>query len=276
MREILNALLDFGAMYIYSVVLIGYVGSEDVLREILNFVEKIKNRVSVYCDPVCGDGGRLYVPNGVPEVYRNLALPLSDIIFPNFYELSLLIPTNNSLNEKVNFEKAIESLHHLGPSTIIVTSLDCVLASRLSGNMAFNEMSMYVYVSVLCDCLHCKQEAKKFVVVGPRLLFNNQSDYFTGTGDALASLVAGFNQLEKSKAHKKNQSFCGTVSVIRSVKNAVLCVVHILKVTCERGVQKFAHLPPELIIGDSLSYVAEASRGMNDVENDDVVQIVTL
>lgn len=39
------------------------------------------------CDPVLGDGGKLYVPAELVPIYQNLVIPFADIVTPNQMEL---------------------------------------------------------------------------------------------------------------------------------------------------------------------------------------------
>lgn len=39
------------------------------------------------CDPVMGDDGKMYVPEECLPIYRDLLIPLADIITPNQFEV---------------------------------------------------------------------------------------------------------------------------------------------------------------------------------------------
>lgn len=41
----------------------------------------------VVCDPVLGDNDTLYLPQEFVPIYRDMIIPLADIILPNKYEL---------------------------------------------------------------------------------------------------------------------------------------------------------------------------------------------
>ena len=52
---------------------------------------KSANPPLVYvCDPVMGDNGKLYVTSDLLPIYRDVILPLADIVTPNQYEAELL------------------------------------------------------------------------------------------------------------------------------------------------------------------------------------------
>ena len=42
------------------------------------------------CDPVLGDGGKLYVPTELVEAYRAEVVPLAAVVTPNQFEAELL------------------------------------------------------------------------------------------------------------------------------------------------------------------------------------------
>ena len=42
------------------------------------------------CDPVLGDGGKLYVPQELVEAYRTEIVPLAGVVTPNQFEAELL------------------------------------------------------------------------------------------------------------------------------------------------------------------------------------------
>jgi pyridoxine kinase len=42
------------------------------------------------CDPVLGDGGKLYVDKSLIEVYRDEVVPLASIVTPNQFEAEIL------------------------------------------------------------------------------------------------------------------------------------------------------------------------------------------
>lgn len=46
-----------------------------------------RNAVFSVCDPVIGDGGEAYVPEELIPIYRDLFVPLADILTPNQTEL---------------------------------------------------------------------------------------------------------------------------------------------------------------------------------------------
>ena len=106
-------------------VLSGYIGSAEIGAAVLDAVKIVKtaNPAARYCcDPVIGDVGRnIFVRPGVPEFFRDHAVPAADIVTPNQFELDHL--TGGESRTMAQAVAAIDKLHKIGPSTIIVTSL---------------------------------------------------------------------------------------------------------------------------------------------------------
>lgn len=102
----------------YSHLLTGYVGTAGFLRAVVGAAQRLgcggggadaddggsaaatvppsspppppPPAVEWYCDPVMGDGGRLYVPQELVSVYRDEVVPLAAVLLPNGFELGLL------------------------------------------------------------------------------------------------------------------------------------------------------------------------------------------
>jgi pyridoxine kinase len=106
-------------------VLSGYMGDPGTGDAIIRAVERVKaaNPAALYCcDPVIGDdGGGVYVRAGIPELIRDRALRLADIVTPNQFELSHL--TGIDASTLAGAIDAVRRLQALGPATVLVTSL---------------------------------------------------------------------------------------------------------------------------------------------------------
>lgn len=123
--ELLEGIAERGALPLCDGVLSGYMGGADIGEAILDAVGKVRaaNPEARYCcDPVIGDVGRgVFVRPGIPEFMRARAIPAADIITPNQFELEYLAErTTATLADAL---KAVEIVHLLGPSVILVTSL---------------------------------------------------------------------------------------------------------------------------------------------------------
>ncbi|MEC5325702.1 pyridoxal kinase PdxY [Aurantimonas sp. A3-2-R12] len=113
-------------------ILTGYFGAEDQIAPTARLVEAVKraNPKAIYiCDPVIGDGGRMYQPQATLAAIRDLLIPLADIATPNRYELEFL-----SGLELTDNAHLIEAASALGPPTVIVTSAFAMLRGGI-GNL---------------------------------------------------------------------------------------------------------------------------------------------
>ncbi|MCP3056749.1 pyridoxal kinase PdxY [Aurantimonas marianensis] len=113
-------------------ILTGYFGAEDQIAPTARLVEAVRraNPQAIYiCDPVIGDGGRLYQPQATLEAIRDRLIPLADIATPNRYELEFLCGLELSDNAHL-----IEAASTLGPPSVIVTSAFAMLRGGI-GNL---------------------------------------------------------------------------------------------------------------------------------------------
>uniref|UniRef100_M3XJF6 Pyridoxal kinase n=1 Tax=Latimeria chalumnae TaxID=7897 RepID=M3XJF6_LATCH len=81
----------------YDYVLTGYMRDRSFLKMVVEIVQELKrqNPKLVYvCDPVLGDKwngeGSMYVPEDLLPVYKEIVVPVADIITPNQFEAELL------------------------------------------------------------------------------------------------------------------------------------------------------------------------------------------
>jgi pyridoxine kinase len=107
-------------------VLSGYVGSVEIGAAILRAVDRVKaaNSDAVYCcDPVIGNRRRgVFVQRGVPEFFRERAIPLAQIVTPNHFELDRLV--GDDTVDMARLASAIGLLHVRGAGAILVTSVE--------------------------------------------------------------------------------------------------------------------------------------------------------
>ncbi|VBB28525.1 unnamed protein product [Acanthocheilonema viteae] len=107
----------------YSHVLTGYCKDSSFLYEVVNIVKDLKQKnpnILFYCDPVLGDNGHYYVPKELMPIYRDVVIPLADVITPNIFELSEL--SGLSINNENECLKAIDLMHKSGVKTVVVSS----------------------------------------------------------------------------------------------------------------------------------------------------------
>lgn len=117
-------------------VLSGYLGSPGVAEVVLQAVAAVKaaNPAAVYCcDPVMGDVGKgMFVSRELPELIRSQVLPAADVLTPNAFELAYLAGSGGDPATAVPADvttpggilAAVDRLRALGPSVVLVTSID--------------------------------------------------------------------------------------------------------------------------------------------------------
>jgi pyridoxine kinase len=122
--ELVTGLQERGVLNRCEAVLSGYLGGADVSSAIIDAVKKVKaeSKGALYCcDPVMGDVGRgFYVKPDIPGIFRKELIPLADIACPNQFELEAL--TGIKIASLKDAVKAVNILHEMGPSVVLVTS----------------------------------------------------------------------------------------------------------------------------------------------------------
>ncbi|MFV3128103.1 pyridoxal kinase PdxY [Niveispirillum sp. KHB5.9] len=123
--DVLNGVEARGALDGLHAVLTGYMGDATLGDVVLSAVARAKqgNRDALYCcDPVMGDVGRgFFVRPGIPEFFRDRAVPQADIITPNQFELEYL--TGHTVTDLASALAATRAARSLGPRWVMVTSL---------------------------------------------------------------------------------------------------------------------------------------------------------
>lgn len=69
-----------------------------------------------------GDNGKMYVPAELLPIYRNVIVPLADVVTPNQFEVELL--TERKITSVAEAWEAVELLHAKGCKTVVVSSSD--------------------------------------------------------------------------------------------------------------------------------------------------------
>jgi pyridoxine kinase len=124
-RDCVRGIEERGALPRCDAVLSGYVGDAGTGEAILDAVARVKaaNPAALWCcDPVIGDVGRgIFVRPGIPEFFRDRALPRADIVTPNQFELEWLTGAPAPTLEAT--KRAAAALQARGPRCVLVTSL---------------------------------------------------------------------------------------------------------------------------------------------------------
>ena len=125
-RDVLKGLWEHNGLTNIDAVLSGYLGTPDIGHVILETVAELKNErpdVIYCCDPVLGDSTRdIYVLKETAEFIKKHAIQAADVVTPNQFELGYL--TGMKIFTLDDVLQACAALHQLGPSIILVTSLN--------------------------------------------------------------------------------------------------------------------------------------------------------
>lgn len=78
-----------------------------------------------------GDNGKMYVPKDILPVYRDIVVPLADILTPNQFEAELI--TGIPMKDLDGALKIIEALHKKGVKTVVLSSTDLVDDNSMIG-----------------------------------------------------------------------------------------------------------------------------------------------
>ncbi|CAB3261503.1 unnamed protein product [Arctia plantaginis] len=196
----------------YTHFLTGYSRSPDSLKKIAEIIKKLrqKNPNLVYvCDPVMGDNGKMYVPEDILPVYRDIVVPLADILTPNQFEAELI--TGIQVKDIDGAFKAILALHDKGVKTVVLSSTDLG-----------DERSMIGLASSGGLC---------YKIQIPKL-----DATFTGTGDLFAALFLAWS-------HKTNNDLKLTL------ERTISTLQHIVQDTYQsaRDIQQTGKIPCALI-----------------------------
>ncbi|CAJ0559723.1 unnamed protein product, partial [Mesorhabditis spiculigera] len=167
----------------YTHILTGYCGNVKFLEKITDIVKDLKSKnpdVFYVCDPVLGDNGRYYTPKELLPVYRDVLIPLADVVCPNAFELGEL--TGLEVTTEAACLQGIDSLHAKGVKTVVVTS-----------GVEGTQTHLRCYASRAEE-----GELDRYRITFPRL-----HGQFVGTGDVFAALLLvnledSMGDLEKS------------------------------------------------------------------------------
>ncbi|GLH07188.1 Uncharacterized protein GBIM_12703 [Gryllus bimaculatus] len=183
----------------YSHLLTGYVGSIQFLKriaEVVKYLRTVNPSLIYVCDPVMGDNGKMYVPEDFLPVYRDIIVPLADVVTPNQFEVEIL--TGKKINNISDAWEAIDWFHTCGVKTVVVSSTELGDEKTLLG--------------LASSCIE-NQTVRTRVKI-PKLPAS-----FTGTGDLFAALFLAWMHITNSNL---KDSLERTVSTMQAVLKKTL------------------------------------------------------
>ena len=94
--------------------LTGYMGDPEIGKIVLETAARLRPDAIWLCDPVMGDVGRgMFVREGIPEFFKDRAVPSAKIITPNQFELEYL--TARTIRTLEYSREACSALHDMWP-----------------------------------------------------------------------------------------------------------------------------------------------------------------
>lgn len=124
-EEIVEGIAERGAIPRVRAVLSGYLGDPSLGDVVLRTVKRVRaaRPEAVYaCDPVMGDEGRgFFVRAGIPEFFKERAVPAADIVTPNQFELAWL--AGAPIGSVEDALAAATAVRAMGPKVVVGTSL---------------------------------------------------------------------------------------------------------------------------------------------------------
>ena len=129
-REVIVGIEERGAFASCDAILSGYQGSPEIADVIVDAVARVKaaNPAATYtCDPVMGNAtSGCFVNPAIPPKYRSTIIPVADVLTPNQFELGFITDreTLSDASALDDILSAVDEVRGLGPSTVLVTSVD--------------------------------------------------------------------------------------------------------------------------------------------------------
>ena len=220
LHELIRGLRANGMMTEYRLVLSGYLSSVDLTERWLQVVRDLIDggHVQLFlCDPVMGDGGRLYVPSAFVGLYAQL-ITLAHIITPNQTEAELLTDTNiRSLHDAV---AACDALHSKGVKLVVITSL---ILPEDQTDGATHPSHIHIVATQSAPLFPAEKSATTDAsAASDRLVSSGYwhlrvahvPGYWSGTGDLTSALLLGW--LWKTRGDVQ-ESLSLTVSAVQAV-----------------------------------------------------------
>lgn len=123
-QSLIDGLRERGMLGQCEAVLSGYLGQAETGQAVLSAANHVReaNAGAIWCcDPVMGDHGAFYVEDGIPQFFRDRALPAADVILPNAFEAAFLsgIPVETAADAA----RSAAALRDRGPHTVVISGI---------------------------------------------------------------------------------------------------------------------------------------------------------
>lgn len=123
-RELLTGVIEMRGFEGIEAALSGYLGAPENGATLAELVPRARSQSPdmLYClDPVMGDNGAVYVDSGLVSYFREIALPLADMVVPNAFEAGLLL--EQPPVEYTTAPDALDELLARGPRYVVITGV---------------------------------------------------------------------------------------------------------------------------------------------------------
>jgi len=210
LKTILYGLKNNGLIDNVTYLLTGYIGKENFLRTVVDFLKKRSatgsKKIRYVCDPVLGDDGKFYVSSELVSIYRDEVIPLADIITPNKFEAEQL--SGISIANMEDGKRACRALHDIGPELVVITSL------TFEDKVERGDGKMTILASVRAKSEDGCVDDSLWFVHTPII-----PGSFTGVGDLFAALLLGWTSKDPNNLPLVLQRVVSTLySIIKVTK----------------------------------------------------------
>jgi len=127
-HEVILGIEERGALAEVDLVLSGYLGSPEIAEVVLDAVARVRAanpRATYACDPVMGNArSGCFVDPAIPALIRDRVVPAADLVTPNQFELGMLTGRSDLAASLASVLEAADVVRALGPSTVLVTSVE--------------------------------------------------------------------------------------------------------------------------------------------------------
>lgn len=220
LRDLLDGLRRNDLLSNVRHVLTGYIGSEsfthavvDVLRTLRQGDDDRGRPVRYVCDPVLGDHGKFYVPESLVGVFRDVLVPLADVVTPNQFEAERLTGIV-SVRTMEHARRAARRLHDMGPSLVFITSMILEEDDDENGNNDDDD-TICIFASRRRskrddDGREEEEEKEEMWRIDSPLLPGR----FTGTGDLCAALLLAWSDRHPDDLPLVMEKVIGTMHAV--------------------------------------------------------------
>jgi len=136
--ELIDGLAARGLFGSCSGLLSGYLGDAENGSAVTYAADAIKSEnpdALIFCDPVMGDNGKIYVNGDILGFYKDNLVKKADIIAPNAFEAGLLV--DGEVNSRDQAISAIQHLRNQNPSIVILTGVERANGVELENFIGF-------------------------------------------------------------------------------------------------------------------------------------------